>query len=1051
MSKIRNIQIDDFRIYNGNQEFSFSGSGELSNLMVIYAPNGYGKTSFFDAVEWCYSSKIRRFETDVLGQEINRRDYSSGDKILITNRQSFKNGKSGSVKISTADHKVIERTASERKGNKVDYKYDYKTISTLKSNYDQHVLDKLVKTNILTQDQIDEFLRHTKPDERFFQLQNFWPEGENAVSILRDIDSYINIMQREKSELTDSISKAEQQIKDFLNAEDQIAPLNTLIRELIEKSETGFRIEELAANVSKETYQAVLAATQTYIERAKLIEIRAAEQITLLLRLQNELRDYLEWLKNAPLLADNFTKLSNLAKLYADLRAHKDEAKMLDAKLASILHSQQKLSKLVTLIEQVGLIYKTVNEHRATVQNWRHDIEKFLHNMEGYRTSALNLHSTLTSWTIDREKLDQRLSEWDTELENYKFWTAEREKIVKRIQELKNSTAQNEAQINAKITQRSLLQSIAEKTNYENLPEADLKKFSKELKERNEITASLILIRSTIEKWQSDLGKSASLDETFERLITWGEEYVKNTDADHCPLCASKFKDVSDLMAQIEKQKSEDTATLKLKSDLDEAKAAEAVLLEQLAVPNGRIAEYVQKSIDLCQTDISTLQTQKEHLSSEMSSADNGLLYSNRALDQSLLKLQSPLVDTDNSKSTDFVNIKRGMQAELLKTRSKCIRLENVIKYKNHAVATLDNAVSILKNKVSAAENTIAILQSDSDMVQAEEIKEELAIADDAFFKESLEARLAEATAEQANVQSERENKAGTITSIQYQIDKFPLKLAEVEIPGLRLAGQDLITENQQKIANYKSIFKTFSEIFEPTDEFFINELAVVQKYLQSVTTEVKDLEELSIRLKVIEKNVLKNSHEEDIKTWTGKIEPLERAVQKVREARLTSEDYINNEINNYFNQDVINQIYSRIEPHPNLNQIKISPKVTERGPILDIKAVSNEEELDPSLYLSAGQLNVLSLSIFLANAFEKQNDEIDTIFMDDPIQNLSDINTLSFIDLIRTMITKYDRQIVISTHDENFYKLMRNKMPSDAFNVRYYEIESYGKARHIK
>jgi len=74
MSKIKTIEIRDFRIYHGKQEFSFERGSGLSNLLLIYAPNGFGKTSFFDAVEWCYSNKIRRFENEAIDQEIDRRD-----------------------------------------------------------------------------------------------------------------------------------------------------------------------------------------------------------------------------------------------------------------------------------------------------------------------------------------------------------------------------------------------------------------------------------------------------------------------------------------------------------------------------------------------------------------------------------------------------------------------------------------------------------------------------------------------------------------------------------------------------------------------------------------------------------------------------------------------------------------------------------------------------------------------------------------------------------------------------------------------------------------
>jgi DNA repair protein SbcC/Rad50 len=58
MSKIKEIEVSDFRIYEGTHKFSFIGPLGLCNLIAIYAPNGYGKTSFFDAVEWAFSNKI---------------------------------------------------------------------------------------------------------------------------------------------------------------------------------------------------------------------------------------------------------------------------------------------------------------------------------------------------------------------------------------------------------------------------------------------------------------------------------------------------------------------------------------------------------------------------------------------------------------------------------------------------------------------------------------------------------------------------------------------------------------------------------------------------------------------------------------------------------------------------------------------------------------------------------------------------------------------------------------------------------------------------------
>ena len=120
--------------------------------------------------------------------------------------------------------------------------------------------------------------------------------------------------------------------------------------------------------------------------------------------------------------------------------------------------------------------------------------------------------------------------------------------------------------------------------------------------------------------------------------------------------------------------------------------------------------------------------------------------------------------------------------------------------------------------------------------------------------------------------------------------------------------------------------------------------------------------------------------------------------------------------------------------------------------PKLFIKAINIDKtrEIDPILYLSSGQVNILSLSIFLAKALQNKDTMINTIFMDDPIQYLDSINVLSFIDLLRSIVMdkKLDRQLVISTHDENFFNLLKKKFDPNYCNSKFIEFESYGKLK---
>jgi DNA repair exonuclease SbcCD ATPase subunit len=162
-----------------------------------------------------------------------------------------------------------------------------------------------------------------------------------------------------------------------------------------------------------------------------------------------------------------------------------------------------------------------------------------------------------------------------------------------------------------------------------------------------------------------------------------------------------------------------------------------------------------------------------------------------------------------------------------------------------------------------------------------------------------------------------------------------------------------------------------------------------------------------------------------------------------------SAKKFIDEKINDAFNLPLINDIYKKIEPHPEFDEISFETILKGKDSELQIKAKkNNKEEILPILYFSAAQINVLSLSIFLAKALQNSAPKLKTIFIDDPIQHLDSINILSFIDLMRIIIEQEKRQLIITTHDESFFNLVQKKMPSDIFNTKYLELISVGKLK---
>lgn len=127
--------------------------------------------------------------------------------------------------------------------------------------------------------------------------------------------------------------------------------------------------------------------------------------------------------------------------------------------------------------------------------------------------------------------------------------------------------------------------------------------------------------------------------------------------------------------------------------------------------------------------------------------------------------------------------------------------------------------------------------------------------------------------------------------------------------------------------------------------------------------------------------------------------------------------------IKNIFGGVTISQIYSKIEPHKRFTKLQYKVDFNENSaPELYIKVLNNQnEEILPELFFSSAQLNTVALSVFMGGALSTVNPKLHTIFIDDPVGHFDEMNVLSFVDILRTIVSTTDWQIVISTHEERF------------------------------
>lgn len=168
--KIQNVRIHNFRKYQGFHEFNLN-----KKITIFYGPNGFGKSSFFDALEWCISGEIGRFsekgdfkDKDVLCFQADRMNCLCSVEIdfeghTLSRSFNIRDGNTGniSVKISKPDGSTIRNKGP----------VDQYLRNQFYQSSDNSLLGGLIKqSHILSQDQVTDFIIRDDAKGRFEAL-----------------------------------------------------------------------------------------------------------------------------------------------------------------------------------------------------------------------------------------------------------------------------------------------------------------------------------------------------------------------------------------------------------------------------------------------------------------------------------------------------------------------------------------------------------------------------------------------------------------------------------------------------------------------------------------------------------------------------------------------------------------------------------------------------------------------------------------------------------------------------------------------------------------
>lgn len=163
--KINKVNIHAFRLF-GDESVDFSAkkdSRKTANFVALYAPNGFGKTSFFDSMEFCMTGKIHRLE-DKLSENASEDKTHSGKKSFIHNKDLP--GERVFVKMEFDDRNPIERTCNPNE--------EYQILQGVREN-------AFFTNAILSQDFFSEFISNKDAKSRFEIFTKRFKETEGLL------------------------------------------------------------------------------------------------------------------------------------------------------------------------------------------------------------------------------------------------------------------------------------------------------------------------------------------------------------------------------------------------------------------------------------------------------------------------------------------------------------------------------------------------------------------------------------------------------------------------------------------------------------------------------------------------------------------------------------------------------------------------------------------------------------------------------------------------------------------------------------------------------
>lgn len=1001
--RLKELEIAGFRAYRKARKFNLD-----ADIVVLYGPNGLGKTSFFDAIDFLCTGNVSRFEKRFRGKPKRLQDtlgnldsslregvvrahisVDGKEKLIVRRLQDTTHAFIGkSHKKNNRKHALMELTGLTKEP--MDLRLEnfirlFRSTHLFAQEYQSLTLEEFRKDSRLDKDTVS----------RMLAFQDYVQAVNKAQEVSEEMARRIKLRQREYDDHQSTLESGQAELQKLSESVESIKEPQSLrtIREQIVESAAKL---DISIEASKEFDQDLLKELRMKIAVGKN---SLNQSLSIAKKLESGLPQLGMKHEELNTISSNLEQKRELLKECKE-GLSKDK-RLLGASVKSLDRMLETKSELESTAKNLTWLLQTKEEYEKLKQQSSEQYEN--HKKIQEQLAALNprikaAEGEISQFTEPIKKNTTEVRMIKSSLRNlsifersYEGWT----KLLERKKEVTVDLGKSDREIT--ITQDELKA-----------------KRDKELNDSMQRQTELQKKLENLQEHQSEL----------KTLLDNIESHISNN---VCPVCGQIHKSKGILMQKLETQRGIQPKEIgEAQNLLNEAKETSNKLQGVVGALELKLKTVKQKTIAI-RSELAEIEQESEG-------------YQEKAFMLGLPTSIDDIPDALGKSRESFEKLLEAKEKELPEQQSHVKRLSEELgtsvkqrddRKKNSQ--TIQSNRKQLQSRIDELEGD-AVIRKTSLELEYEKIQQDL----EAAIKQ----------AQKLDSEIEEQNKRNQELEKKINVTNNKMQALEVEVGELDKNAQehkayieelgDLISKLKLKDPSLDQLKdlqdelgKKLSDSEELESEVTNFEIALDTSQTTAVMASLRSgVDRTKVQLKSVNTNI------ETLTRWRSHFNKIHKDLE-------TEQDRVLAKYTDRYGP-LASIIQSKLRSVYAFGDLSLYP---EKGGIAVRVERRGEAGYRPSDYFSGSQMQIAMLSIFLSAALTQTWSSFAPILLDDPVEHFDDLNTYALLELIRSLAIEFQsrHQFIISTCEDRLFRLMHQKFSKMEGSTIFYVFESIG------